>query len=407
MGFKLNKRNLKETVLIICSFLIFGISFAVQHILGEKVALYSTFNGSVSNPGSTEGEFIPTPFGVFTFGSSIYLAVLFYAFLSKHTAEVEKLTSPFHILLLICGLLISVLDAILWSLVATIKYNLNETFFILLRFFIMAIAALVVSFTAFLYWGRKNERSLFNKLLDCAISAEADPNFYPAHYNIGVLYQGSGKFNDAVAFYQKALKIKPDYAEAYNNLGITLQVLGRLDECKASLKQAIALKPDYADAHYNLGVTHHELGKLEEAQASYTQAIALMPNYAEAHYNLGNTHKELGRLEEAKASYTQAITLNPDLAEAHYNLGVTHKELGRLDEAEASYTQAIALNPDCAETHRGLGVTLQALGRLDEAEASYTQAIALKPDCAKAHRSLTLMKTFDAQDEQYLKMVEL
>jgi len=183
LGHKLNIRNLQEKGLIICSFLIFGISFLVQHILGDKGALYSTFNGSLSNPGSTEGGFIPTPFGVFTFGSSIYFAVLFYAFLSKRRADVEELTSAFHILLLVCGLLISILDAVLWSLVAPIKYNLNDTFLILLRFFIMAISALLVGFTAFVYWGRKNEKRGINKLIDCAVYAETDPNFYHVLYD--------------------------------------------------------------------------------------------------------------------------------------------------------------------------------------------------------------------------------
>ena len=54
-----------------------------------------------------------------------------------------------------------------------------------------------------------------------------------------------------------------------------------------------------------------------------------------------------------------------------------------------------------------MGVTLQELGRLDEAEASLQKAIALKPDFAEAHRHLTLIKKFDAQDEQYSKMQEL
>ncbi len=133
----------------------------------------------------------------------------------------------------------------------------------------------------------------------------------------------------------------------------------------------------------------------------------MKPDYAEAHSNLGNTLKELGRLDEAQASYTQAIALKPDYAEAHSNLGITLQELGRLDEALASYTQAIALKPDFAEAHSNLGITLQELGRLDEALASYTQAIALKPDYAEAHRMLTSMKKFDAQDEQYSKMLEL
>jgi tetratricopeptide (TPR) repeat protein len=99
--------------------------------------------------------------------------------------------------------------------------------------------------------------------------------------------------------------------------------------------------------------------------------------------------------------------LKPDFAEAHYNLGNSLNELGRLDEAETSYTRAIALKPDYAEAHSNLGNTLKELGRLDEAEASFTQAIALKPDYAEAHRHLTLMKKFDAQDEQYSKMLEL
>ena len=63
MGLKLNIRNFQKIGLIICSFLIFGISFVVQYILGDKMALYPTFNGSLDDPGSTEGGFIPTPLG--------------------------------------------------------------------------------------------------------------------------------------------------------------------------------------------------------------------------------------------------------------------------------------------------------------------------------------------------------
>ena len=165
--------------------------------------------------------------------------------------------------------------------------------------------------------------------------------------------------------------------------------------------------PKYQFGWKVLGAVLGTIGKKFEAVEANQTAVTLSPQDAEAHYNLGVTLKELGKLDEALDSYTQAIVLKPDYAEAHSNLGVTLKELGKLDEALASYTQAIALKPDFAEAHYNLGNTLKELGKLDEALDSYTQAIVLKPDYAEVHRMLTLMKKFDAQDEQYSNMLEL
>ena len=174
-------------------------------------------------------------------------------------------------------------------------------------------------------------------------------------------------------------------------------------------KLAISITQEFPEHPFGwkvLGAVLGQTGRKSEAVDANQKTIALSPQDAAAYSNLGNTLQELGRLDEAEASYTQAIALKADFAEAHSNLGITLNELGRLDEALASYNQAIALKPDYAKAHCNLGVTLKELGRLDEAEASYNQAIVLKPDYAEAHRMLTSMKKFDAQDEQYSKMLE-
>ena len=67
----------------------------------------------------------------------------------------------------------------------------------------------------------------------------------------------------------------------------------------------------------------------------------------------------------------------------------------------------IELKNDYAEAYANIGGLFTDIGKLEEAEASYRQAITLKPDLAEAHRYLTLLKKFDAQDEQYSKMQEL
>jgi tetratricopeptide (TPR) repeat protein len=223
-----------------------------------------------------------------------------------------------------------------------------------------------------------------------------------------------GKLQDAERLYLSILQSYPNHPEANQNLGVLetnklIQLFqnSQYDEA-IKLGQSLTERfPKHQFAWKILGVVLGQTGRHSEALNASQTAAALPPQDAQVHYNLGVTLKELGRLDEAEASYRQAIVLQPDNDQAHNNLGITLKELGRLDEAEVSYRQAIALQPGYAQPHNNLGVTLQELGRLDEAEASYRQAIDLQPDNANAHRHLTLMKKFESQDEQFLKMQEL
>ena len=151
---------------------------------------------------------------------------------------------------------------------------------------------------------------------------------------------------------------------------------------------------------------HYQRGRFDDAEKLAISITQEFPTHQFGWKVLGAIFGQIGRTSEALNANQKAVALSPEDAEAHNNLGNTLKDLGRFDEAEASYTQAIALKPDFAEAHNNLGVTLTDLGRFDEAEASYTQAVALKPDFAEAHLNITSMKKFNAQDEQYFKMLE-
>ncbi len=45
--------------------------------------------------------------------------------------------------------------------------------------------------------------------------------------------------------------LKPDYANAYNNLGNIFKEQGKFDDAMAHYERAIAIRPDYAEAHLN------------------------------------------------------------------------------------------------------------------------------------------------------------
>ncbi|MBL6782615.1 MAG: tetratricopeptide repeat protein [Alphaproteobacteria bacterium] len=259
-----------------------------------------------------------------------------------------------------------------------------------------------------------------NRLLECyqkghfdeaeklALSITQEFPKHPFSWKVlGAILKQTGRVLESLTPSQKAVELSPQDAEIHNNLATTLNELKQLEKAEASFRQAIALKPNYVEAHNNLGGTLLELEELDKAEGHFRKAINLRPDYAEAHNSLGLTLKELGRLGEAEASYRKAISLKPDFAKAYNNLGVILAELGRLDEAEVSYKKAISLKPDFAEIYSNLGVSLKEQGRLNEARENYNQTLMLKPDYAVAHRHLSLLKTYDAYDEQFLKMQEL
>jgi tetratricopeptide (TPR) repeat protein len=150
---------------------------------------------------------------------------------------------------------------------------------------------------------------------------------------------------------------------AWNNRGIALYDLGRYEEAVASYDKAIEIKPDDEEAWNNRGIALRNLGRYEEAVASYDKALEIKPDFETAWNNRGNALRNLGRYEEAVASYDKAIEIKPDDEEAWNNRGNALMNLGRYEEAVASYNKAIEIKPDYQDAWDGRGNALKNLGR--------------------------------------------
>jgi len=156
-------------------------------------------------------------------------------------------------------------------------------------------------------------------------------------------------FEEAIASYDKALKIKPDYHEAWYNRGNSLANLGRKVEAIASFDKAIEIKPDYHEAWYNRGNSLENLGRKVEAIASYDKALEIKPDNHEAWYNRGVALAYLGRYKEAIASYDKALKIKPDKHEAYYNKACCYALHNQIDLALEFLPKAIELDAKLLE----------------------------------------------------------
>ncbi len=97
--------------------------------------------------------------------------------------------------------------------------------------------------------------SNYSKVLDL------EPDYAPAHINLGTLYYNQSDYELAEEHYRKAIECDPRYALAYFDLGNVLDETQRLDEAIAAYEAALQLAPTYADAHYNLALAFERARK--------------------------------------------------------------------------------------------------------------------------------------------------
>jgi tetratricopeptide (TPR) repeat protein len=197
-----------------------------------------------------------------------------------------------------------------------------------------------------------------------------------ALFNLGLVYAGQGKLDEAEKMYQRALqgyeKVGgPDHTstlETVNNLGLLYAARGKLDEAEKMFQRALqgsekALGPGHKstlDTVNNLGLFYARQGKLDEAEKMYQRALqgkekALGPDHTSTLgtvNNFGLFYKSQGKLDEAERMYRRAVQgyekalgledvprYRPALT-AIRNLGDLFAAQGHLDEAEEMYSRA-------------------------------------------------------------------
>ena len=155
-----------------------------------------------------------------------------------------------------------------------------------------------------------DDRSLWTSAVDVC------PGSAKAHHNLGNTWlHVPGRLPDAIAQYEKALRIEPGNAVAHTNLGNALsQLPGRLTDAIAGYEAALRSEPGNAAAHNDLGnALLHVPGRLPDAIAHFEAALRTRPDYAQAHTNLGSALSQLpGRMPDAIAQYEAALRIRPD-----------------------------------------------------------------------------------------------
>lgn len=193
------------------------------------------------------------------------------------------------------------------------------------------------------------------------------------------------EFQEAIRFFESALKKDPQHAGALAAMGQALYLMAGSyfaiprDEgfarAKEALSRALAINPNLAHAYAVQADIHFQYEwDWQRAEQAFTRALSLNPSleFARERFSLFLAARQ--RLDEARAQTEELRRINP-LSVAPLTLtGAVLRYARRYEEAEQMYRRALVVDPRLLQGNIGLGRTLNAMGRYDEAIEIYSKA---------------------------------
>ncbi len=217
----------------------------------------------------------------------------------------------------------------------------------------------------------------------CGQAAERNPALAVAHTCLGLVFNGTGKYEQAVAEYQQAAKLEPSLDDAHAGLALAYESLNRPQNAEKAYREAIALQPDYWAGYNRLGHFRLRQGRLEDAAQMYAQVVSLAPDSFIGYSNLGIIRVAEGRYAEAIPLLERSLAIRKT-GPATSNLATAYFQLKRYADASRLYEEAAGLDPGNYELWGNLGDAYYwAPGLRDRAPAAYRKAIALAEEKRK------------------------
>jgi tetratricopeptide (TPR) repeat protein len=134
--------------------------------------------------------------------------------------------------------------------------------------------------------------------------------------------------------------LRSDYADAFNNRGTAYQLIGRYQQALADFQDAIRLKPNDPNAYYNRGKVYRDLGRYDDAIADYNTLIFLTPNFPSAYNGRAYANFHANRFQAAVSDFQRSLALDPNQAYPILWLHLAQQRVRHLDVEEFAVNAA-------------------------------------------------------------------
>jgi serine/threonine-protein kinase len=177
-------------------------------------------------------------------------------------------------------------------------------------------------------------------------------------------------WNNAIHYYEQALRLDPNYALAYCGLADNYAYMGSvvMPEKEAIAKEkefaqkALELDPELAEAHMSVALALVAAFDWRNGLKEFDRALELNPNLAFAYELQAWTVNGLGRFDEAISKTRKAVELDPLNPFFQMSLSFYQYWARQYDDAIAQARKTLAMDPNSAISHVLVGLSFLKKG---------------------------------------------
>jgi tetratricopeptide (TPR) repeat protein len=145
---------------------------------------------------------------------------------------------------------------------------------------------------------------------------------YELNLRLGWLHYMSGRFTDALPYYQKSIDLMPVAIEAKLGYVLPAAALGNWAQVEKQYHEILKIDPMNTTANYRMGLIHY--GRQEYAQALrfFEKVLNLYPFDYDTVIMVAWSHLKSGQMREAKVMFQKALLIRPNDTDALQGLGM-------------------------------------------------------------------------------------
>ena len=234
------------------------------------------------------------------------------------------------------------------------------------------------------YWRQKKPAEVDALLSDLVAKSQQFPK---AAMDAGDFYRRIGKFDEAIALYQKGLESDRTNKKNYLKriVGVRLEQ-SRFDEATASLDTILKEFPDDLDALGSRADLRMASGKPAEIQKALEEFNALVkkaPDNNEFQFSLARALRQTGQEAQARAALAEILHRDPNHRNALREIADLEIRNRKPDEALQYAERLIALDPNNIGARLVRTSAWALRGRQTEVRAELRRMMAERPDLAE------------------------